>query len=113
MSASHRSHADHQVSGKGEIIARVRDREHQIRMLGVRRLAIFGSFARGDARADSDIDFLVEFEANRKSFDSFMELADLLESLLGRRVELVTIESLSPHIGPRILGEAEDVVRAA
>lgn len=48
--------------------------------------------------------------------------ADVLERLaaaadeiraLGRRVELVTTEALSPYIGPRILAEAEDVVRAA
>jgi predicted nucleotidyltransferase len=42
-----------------------------------------------------------------------MLLYDLLEDRLGRRVELVTTESLSAYIGPRILAEAEDVVRAA
>ena len=47
--------------------------------LGVRRLALFGSVARNEARHDSDIDLLVEFEPGQKTFDRFMALADLLE----------------------------------
>lgn len=43
-----------------------------------------------------------------RAFDSFRGLAFFLEDLLGRRVELVTPESLSPYIGPHILEEAED-----
>src|SRR6266705_3396310 len=48
---------------------------------------------------------LVEFEPGAKTFDAFMQLAFFLEALFGRRVELVTPESLSPHIGPHILRE--------
>ena len=85
----------------------------EVRALGVVRLALFGSVLRGEATADSDVDILVEFEPGAKSFDRFMTLAELLEDRLGRRVELVTTESLSPYIGPRILAEAKDVLRAA
>jgi hypothetical protein len=81
--------------------------------MGVVRLALFGSVLRGEAGPNSDIDLLVEFAPGAKNFDSFMALADLLEARLGRRVELVTIEALSPHVGPRILAEAKDVLRAA
>ena len=81
--------------------------------MGVVRLALFGSVLREEASPDSDIDLLVEFAPGAKSFDRFMALADLLEERLGRRVELVTIEALSPFIGPRILAEAKDVLRAA
>jgi predicted nucleotidyltransferase len=42
-----------------------------------------------------------------------MALADLLESVLERQVELVTTEALSPYLGPHILAEAADVLRAA
>ena len=87
--------------------------EGEIRRLGVRRLALFGSVARGEARPDSDVDLLVEFAPGQKSFDRFMALSDLLERLLGHRVELVTVEALSPFIGPHILAEAADVLRAA
>jgi predicted nucleotidyltransferase len=87
--------------------------EAQVRRLGVRRLALFGSVVRSEARPESDIDLLVEFEPGRKTYDNFLALGELLERLLERRVELVTTEALSPFIGPRILAEAEDVLRAA
>ena len=92
---------------------RLQASETEIRRLGVRRLALFGSVLRDEARPDSDVDVLVEFAAGQKSFDRFMALADLLERVLERRVEIVTTEALSPFIGPRILAEATDVLRAA
>lgn len=97
------------MRGKEEILARLEQEEARIRSVGVRRLGLFGSFQRGEAGPDSDVDVLVEFDSGRKSFDAFISLAFLLESLLGRRVELVTLESLSPYIGPRILAEVEYV----
>ena len=96
-----------------EAISRLQAAEAEIRRLGVHRLALFGSVLRGEARPDSDVDLLVEFAPGQKSFDRFMALADLLEAALGHRVELVTTEALSPHIGPHILAEATDVLRAA
>lgn len=101
------------VRGRPEVWERLQAAEEKIRALGVERLALFGSFARDEARPDSDVNILVEFAAGRKTFDAFLDLADLLEETLQRKVELVTVESLSPYIGPRILAEAEDVVRAA
>ena len=85
----------------------------EIRALGVERLALFGSVLRGEARPDSDVDLLVRFAPGAKTFDHFMSLCELLESRLGRRVELVTTEALSRFLGPRILAEAHDVLRAA
>ena len=87
--------------------------EPEIRALGVERLALFGSVLRDDVRPDSDVDLLVQFSPGRKTFDRFLALSELLEERLGRRVELVTTEALSPFIGPRILSEAQDVLRAA
>lgn len=101
------------ATNRGEVIERCKRADAEIRALGVRRIALFGSMVRGEADADSDVDLLVEFEPGRKSFDRFLALSDLLERLLGRRVDLVTTEALSPYIGPHILAEAEDVVRAA
>jgi len=96
-----------------EAIRRLRDAELEIRALGVERVALFGSVLRNEARADSDVDLLIGFTPGAKSFDRFLALSDLLEELLGRRVEIVTTEALSPFLGPRILAEAEDVLRAA
>ena len=92
------------------LLQRHRDR---IKNLGVTRLGLFGSFARGEAESDSDIDFLVEFAPGQKTFDSFMQLSFLLEELLDRQVELVTVASLSPYLGPHILQEVEYVAIAA
>jgi predicted nucleotidyltransferase len=58
-------------------------------------------------------DSFVEFTPAEKTFDRFMALADLLEDTLEHPVEVVTTESLSPFIGPHILAEARDVLRAA
>ncbi len=87
--------------------------EPDIRALGVQRLALFGSVARNQSRLDSDVDLLVQFFPGAKTYSRFLALSELLEARLGCRVELVTVEALSPFLGPRILAEAEDVLRAA
>jgi predicted nucleotidyltransferase len=94
-------------------VERLQSAAPQILALGVHRLALFGSVARGEARPDSDVDLLVEFEPGWKNIDRFLALAELLETLLERPVELVTTEALSPFSGPHILAEAADVLRAA
>ena len=87
--------------------------EREVRALGVVRLALFGSILRGDPHAQSDVDLLVDFAPDAKSYSRFLALSELLEAHLGRRVELVTTRALSPFVGPRILTEARDVLRAA
>ena len=80
---------------------------------GVRKIGIFGSFVRDDATLHSDVDVLVEFDPDRKTFDNFMNLSFFLEDILERRVEVVTTNSLSPHIGLRILASVEYVTDSA
>ena len=63
----------------------------------VRSLAIFGSYARGDQQATSDVDLLVEFEKPIGGF-AFIELADQLEELLGMRVDLLTPEMIRKNL---------------
>jgi predicted nucleotidyltransferase len=75
---------------------------------GVRRVALFGSTARDEARDDSDLDLLVDFEVG-PTFDSFMELKFFLEDHLGLRVDLVTPRALKPRIRPMVEREAVDV----
>lgn len=87
--------------------------EPEIRALGIERLALFGSVLRGEAQPDSDIDLLVQFSQGAKTFDRFLTLCELLEQRLGWPVDLVTTEALSPFIGPHILAEAQDVLRAS
>ena len=99
-------------NNKADLLSLIGKNEDKVRSYGVHKLALFGSFARDESTAESDVDFLVEFAPGAKSFDSLMGLAFFLEDLIGRKVELVTLESLSPHIGPHILEEAEDAVFA-
>jgi predicted nucleotidyltransferase len=71
----------------------------------IRSLALFGSVVRDEARVDSDLDVLVEFDRTIDLF-AFLELEDELARLSGRRVDLVSRAALKPYIGQRILAEA-------
>ncbi len=63
--------------------------------LGASRIGVFGSFTRDEARAESDVDVYVEFDDAKRTYDNFFALHERLETLLGRRVDLVTDRSLS------------------
>lgn len=94
---------------RSEVTRLLAEHSAEIRALGVERLELFGSVARDEAGPQSDVDLLVRFREGEKTYDNFVGLADLLDRLLGGRVELVTPEGLSPYIGPRILRETRDV----
>jgi hypothetical protein len=101
------------ANDKRLIFKGILDAQEQLVNYGVKNIGLFGSFVRGEQTPTSDIDILVEFIPNKHTFDNFMEVAFLLEKILGRKVELVTPEALSPHIGPHILREVERVPIAA
>ena len=72
---------------------------------GAYNVRIFGSVARGEARPDSDIDFLIEKGPTTSSwFPAGLVLE--LEEMLGRRVEIVTEKALNPYLRDRVLREA-------
>jgi len=74
---------------------------------GVKRIGLFGSFSKGIAEEGSDIDILVEF---RKPIGlKFMEFANYIEELLGRKVDILTLEGLSSI---RIKKVGEDIKRS-
>ena len=79
----------------------------EIAALGVQRFGLFGSFVKNKQDQNSDVDLLIEFKPGRKSFDNFMSVSFLLEEILGRKVDIVTPESLSRHIGPNIMAEID------
>jgi len=101
------------INTKELIFQRILDEQKRLAFYGVKNIGLFGSFVRGDQTPLSDIDILVEFMPGKHTFDNFMEVAFLLEKLLGRKVELITPEALSPYIGPHILREVERVLIAA
>ena len=90
-----------------EILAVLQQNRDTLRGFGVRRLALFGSYARGEQTATSDLDFVVELE--ERSFDSFMGLKLFLEDLFGRPVDLVLEHTIKPRLRPHIMESLTDV----
>jgi predicted nucleotidyltransferase len=76
---------------------------------GVSRIGIFGSYSRGEAKPDSDVDVFVDFRPGLKTYDNFIAVGDALEEAFHRKIELVTEKSLSPFIGPKIMREVKYV----
>lgn len=97
------------VQNKDTLLSMLIANKQAIRSFGVSRLGVFGSFIDGTLRNNSDVDLLVEFNPIQKNYDNFIELSFYLEDLLGRKVDLVTPQSLSKYIGPHILNQAEYV----
>ncbi|MEK6575593.1 MAG: nucleotidyltransferase family protein [Chloroflexota bacterium] len=87
------------------IIKLLAEHQQDLTRLGVKSLALFGSVAREESRADSDIDLLVEFDG-KATFDGYINLKFYLEDLLKRRVDLVTRRALKPRLRSRIEEEA-------
>lgn len=94
----------------------MRDLDDLVRLLRERRgeleerfavssIAVFGSYARGEQRAGSDLDLLVDFRRT-PTFIELAELEDYLQGVLGLRVEVGTKGGLKGRIGKRILAEA-------
>lgn len=89
-----------------EILADKRDEILRLAELhGARNVRVFGSVARGEADQESDIDILVHMEDGRSYFD-LVDLWDSLQELLGRHVDIIDDDGLSPYLKDRILAEA-------
>lgn len=97
------------VKSVEEITKVISKNSNKIASFGVSRLGIFGSFVKGEQKKFSDVDVLVEFREGKKTYRNFISLAFFLEEILGREVELVTTESISPYLRPHILEEVEYV----
>ena len=78
----------------------------------IREMSIFGSNARGDAGPDSDVDVLVELQPDARLGWEFFGIAEDMEQLLGRRIDLGTKNSLKSHARPSALAEAVVVYAA-
>ncbi len=81
------------------------EKREQLERFEIKELALFGSVARNEAKVDSDLDFLVEFDAEL-TFDLYMDLKFFLEELFQRKVDLVIKEDLKPLIKDKVLQQA-------
>lgn len=97
------------VANKQDVLDLLKQNSLKLREFGVTRIGIFGSFVSGEQTDKSDVDLLVEFNKGQKSFKNFIGAADFTEAILGRNVDILTPESLSPYIGPHILKEVQYV----
>src|SRR5882762_1891707 len=96
-------------SHKNAILHTLAAHKLQLAGFGVNQIGLFGSFVRNEANEHSDIDLLVDIRKDKKTFNNFLSLNYYLEELFGKKVELVTTQSLSPFIGPHILKTVEYV----
>jgi len=87
-----------------QILATIDAHAEELRGLGARSLALFGSMARGEGAPSSDIDLLVELQP--KTFDAYMDVKLFLEKILDHKVDLVLADALKPRLRPAILAEA-------
>lgn len=88
-------------------------RSDALRERGVVLLALFGSFARGEGGAESDVDLLYEFAPDRTSLDALLDVQDEVQAVTGRDVHLVSRRHLHPLVRERVLGEAVEVFSAS
>ncbi|VVB59620.1 Nucleotidyltransferase domain protein [uncultured archaeon] len=79
-----------------KIIKTIESHKDEIRKFGVKRIGVFGSYAKKSAKKRSDIDILVSFD--RPTFDNYMELKFLLEKMFRKRVDLVALDGLKPAL---------------
>lgn len=90
-----------------KILAFLAQKQEALQAMGVQRLGLFGSYSRGEASGDSDIDFLAVL--SEPSFRRYMDVKFFLEDLFHRQVDLVLEESLREEIRPRVLSEVKYV----
>jgi predicted nucleotidyltransferase len=90
-----------------ETLARLSANQHKLKGFPLRSLSIFGSVARDEAKSESDVDILVEFEPQaRIGLFEFVRLQLLLSEILEAPVDLATPAALRPEMRDQILGEA-------
>jgi len=88
---------------KDNILSLINTHKEEIRKFGLLKIGLFGSYIRDEQKDSSDIDILAEFEKGKKTYKNFIHLCFYLDDLFkGKKVEVVTLEGLSPYLKPYI-----------
>ena len=93
------------------IMRKIEENMEKIKGCGVKKIGLFGSYIRNEQKVGSDIDILVEFEKEKKTFDNYMNLKFFLEDLFKYRVDLVVVEAIKPDLKPYILESVKYATR--
>ena len=94
------------MTTKENIIATLKSYKPELSKFGVKNIGLFGSYLRNEQSDKSDIDLLIDFEPGKENFDNYMAVYDIFESIFkDEKVEVVTKNGLSKHIGPKILND--------
>jgi len=93
---------------RARILKTLRDQEEALKRYSVKRIGLFGSYARGNQKRGSDIDFLVEFE--QPTYDNFFNLIVYLEKVFGRKVEVLTPDGVDSIRVPEVAQSIRDSV---
>jgi len=91
---------------RDEAISRLQRHEADLRKLGVERLYLFGSTARGQARDDSDVDLFFDYEKGALSLFGLMDVKDYAARILGRKTDIMTRDSLHKTLRQKIEASA-------
>jgi predicted nucleotidyltransferase len=92
-----------------EVVSKLRQHEAELRRLGIRHLYLFGSTARGNARADSDIDLFFDYERGKLGLFELMDIKEQASRILGRKADIMTRDSLHKVLRPGIEASALQV----
>ena len=94
------------MTTRENILAILKTHKIEFSKYGVSDIGLFGSYLRNEQSAKSDIDLLIDFEPEKENFDNYMAVYDLFENLFkNERIEIITKNGLSKHIGPKILND--------
>jgi len=95
---------------RSNVISSLKQIKPQLHSFGVSNVGLFGSVVKSTANEQSDIDILLDFEPQKETYLNYLASCELLENLFGNeRLDIVTKNGLSPHIGKYILSEVEYV----
>ena len=101
------------VQNKQQLMNLLQEHSKDIQTYGVLELGIFGSFVKNSVNENSDVDFYINFNPTYKTLKNLVGLSTYLQNLVGRKVEIVTPQSLNKFIGKYITQEVEYVSIAA
>jgi predicted nucleotidyltransferase len=79
---------------RDEAISRLKEHEAELKRLGVERLYVFGSTVRGEANEESDVDLFFDYEKGKLGVFELMDVKEYAASILGRRADIMTRDSL-------------------